>query len=176
MAKYLFGADTVEAAHAIVREELQTQANAQADSEVLETLMDLLCKDNPYTAPQELIEFERDELLDNMMKQLAGRYMPKEEFFELTQMTAEDFDKVLLPTAERNLTIKEIIKSIAVQENIEATDDDRQVQIAEAAARFGVTFEQEKNAIPVEELDEPIIMQKVLEFILAHSEITLETE
>lgn len=174
MAKDMFKVDTVAAAKDLVRKELELQANAQADSDVLEFVLDQICKENPYKADDEMIQFERDEMLDSMIIQMAGTIMKHEEFYKLSGMTKEDFDKVLLPSAERNLNIKEIIKGVAAQENIQANDDDREAQIAASAARFGVTFEQAKNAIPVEELDEPIIMQKTLQFILEHADVTEE--
>ena len=171
-AKEVFELPDLEALKKQTKERLEHQAEAEAANEALGNIMDAIIDDNPMPLEETKVREEIGNVIRAMMVQMTGEEMEFEEFYKLAGMTAEDFEEGLRPTAERNLQMQQIIRKIAEQEGIEATDEERMQQADIMAPQFGMTGKQLLEMVEKNAFDEDIIMQKTLTFIYENADLT----
>jgi trigger factor len=107
------GFDTLDAARAKIRSNLEEEVVQQSEREVNESLIDEIIAANPIDLPESMI----DRYLANMMSDRDGPLggsVPTERQEELT--------KVLRPGAERALRRYYILEHLAKREGLEVTD------------------------------------------------------
>ena len=173
-AKEVFGAPDLEALKAQTKQRMEMQADQEANNETLGNIMDVICENNPRTFEEETVKAETMNIVRAMMVQMTGQEMEPEQFYKLAGMSEQDFTEGLRPTAERNLHVQQMVKEIAEQENIRATEEERMKQAAMMAPQFGMTADQLMSMISPDTFDEDIIMQKVFTLVFENSEITIE--
>ena len=175
-AMELFGMNTVDECRTYVRERLEEQAGSEADDQALESILDVICENNPWEPEDAAVDEELEKLIDAIALNMTGRRMKREEFYQLAGMSDKDFHDGLRPTAKRNLHVQEILNSIAQAEGITASDEDRAPRIEATAKNYGMTAEQFTKMMEPDIFDPEIIMQKTMKFLLDNAELTTVNE
>jgi len=113
--------ESLDAARAEIRANLEEEVEQQARREVNEALIDEIISANAFDLPESMV----DRYLANMMSDEHGPLgrIPAER--------EEEFRKVLRPGAERALRRYYILERIARREGLEATDEDVDAALAE---------------------------------------------
>lgn len=114
--------ESLDAARARIRANLEEEVEQQARREVNEALIDEIISANAFDLPESMV----DRYLANMMSDehgpLGGRIPAERE---------DEFRKVLRPGAERALRRYYILERVAEREGLKATDEDVDAAIAE---------------------------------------------
>lgn len=160
--KKVFGRETVEDCNDYIKRGLESNARTEA----LEQFLEILAAENNISAAKEEVDKELDSMISGLIMQMTGQPMTKEQFCQASGMPLEDLDAGLRPTAEGNLRKRAVLFAIAEAEGIKATEEERMVQLAAIAGRFGMTAEQFKGMIEDDEIDFDIVLRKTMDFVI----------
>src|SRR6185437_13421999 len=119
---------------AAVRQDLERQAQQQADSRARQGLLDLIIERNPLEVPESLVAREQRTLEADTVAMHEAVGLPREAALERARQEPEEMKS----RAEKRARSALIVDAIADQENIDVTDD-------EVATRVGTLVTQSGN-------------------------------
>lgn len=170
-AKEVGDVETLEALRERVRENLQANAEAEADHAVRHALLSQLASRLP-TAPEVLVEAEIDRRLEDFVRRLM------EQGIDPMQVDVDwrEFRERQKEAASETVRSTLVLDEIARREQIEATDEDLEAEIAKFAERAGRTPEavrarlEQEGALP--RLRVGIRREKTMTWLLEQAQIT----
>jgi trigger factor len=119
---------------AAVRQDLERQAQQQADSRARQGLLDLIIERNPLEVPESLVAREQRTLEAETVAMHEAVGLPREAALERARQEPEEMKS----RAEKRARSALIVDAIADQENIDVTDE-------EVATRVGTLVTQSGN-------------------------------
>ncbi|RMH16784.1 MAG: trigger factor [Gemmatimonadetes bacterium] len=153
--------ENLEALRARVREDLEKEANEQADQAARTQLLDAVIEANPFTVPRSMVKAYIDSILGN-----PDGVQPEQ--------LAEAYER-LWPEAERAVKRILVIERVADQQGLRATEEDLDRRIEEIAERAGEepgrVYANLQKANRLEALERDITERRVFEFLEGQSEI-----
>ena len=166
-------ADTVEQYKAEIRERLEKQADSRAENafenEVLETVVDNAKMD----LPEVMIKDEVDRLLRNLEMQMRAQKLSLEDYCKFTGQTLEGVREMYAPQAERNVRTRLVLEAVKNAENIEASEEEIEAQIAQYAEQGKQTVEEFKKLLSDSDREyfaDSAAIRKTLDFLKANAE------
>ncbi len=115
--------DSLAALEKTVREDLQKDAEREADAQVRQKLVDEVIGANPFEVPPSWVH------------QLMHAY---QEAYQIPEGEKERFEHEFRPMAERQVRRDLVVETIAKREKLEATEADIDNRVAEMASKRGV--------------------------------------
>ncbi len=167
LARQVGDFESLDELRARVREDLEAEADQQAESAVRGRLLDFVVEANPFEVPRSMVERYTESVLEG---QLQGQLdqIPEEK---LEELRAE-----VRPQAERAVKRIMVIEHIAETQGLRASDDDLDARIEEIAEKNDSTAAQVyaglQKAGRLEQLEREITERKVFEFLKEQNEIT----
>ena len=129
-AKSALQMDSIDDVKKIIRENLEREAGMIADRELEKIIFDKLIEENPFELPENLV----NELIEREKQQVRQRYKGQ-------QMDEAQLEENIRPRVVYSVRRDYILGRIAETENIEATEDDMKLKMAEYAAQMGQNVE-----------------------------------
>lgn len=161
LARQVGDFETLEELRAKIREDMEKEAEQQADAQVRARLLDLLIEANPFDVPESMVRRYADGLIGDQ---------------EVSEEQRADFYQQIRPQAERAVKRILVIERIAEMQGLLATEedvDDRVEEIAEAnntdAAKV---YAQLQKSGRLESLERELTEKAVFDFLKEQSEIT----
>ena len=162
LAKQVGDFETLDELTAKVREDMEKEAEQQADAAARSRLLDLIVDANPFDVPASMVR----RYSDGIMRDISQ--IPEERLSE--------FREQIRPEAERAVKRILLIEQIAQTQSLTASDDDiddRVEEIAEAnntdAAKV---YAELQKAGRIESLERELTEKAVFDFLFEQSEIT----
>ena len=162
LAKQVGDFETLDELKAKVREDMEKEAEQQADSAARSSLLDLIVDANPFDVPASMVRRYSDGIMGDISQ------IPEERLSE--------FREQIRPEAERAVKRILLIEQIAQTQSLAASDDDiddRVEEIAEAnntdAAKV---YAELQKAGRIESLERELTEKAVFDFLFEQSEIT----
>lgn len=161
LARQVGDFETLDELRAKVREDMEKEAEQQADGQVRARLVDLLIEANPFDVPESMVRRYADGLI-------GDQDVPEEQ--------RARFHEQIRPQAERAVKRILVIERIAEMQGLAATEEDvdrRVEEIAEAndtdAAKV---YAQLQKSGRLESLERELTEKAVFDFLKEQSEIT----
>jgi len=146
--------DSLAALNKTVREDLQKDAEREADAQVRQKLVDEVIGANPFEIPP------------SWVTQLMQAYA---EAYQIPETEKERFEREFRPMAERQVRRDLVVDTIAKREKLEATEADIDDRVAEMAAKRGVdpgqVYASLQKAGRIKELERGITEDKVFSWL-----------
>jgi trigger factor len=146
--------DSLAALDKTVREDLQRDAEREADAQVRQKLVDEVIGANPFEVPPSWIH------------QLMQAYA---EAYQIPEGEKERFEREFRPMAERQVRRDLVVDTIAKREKLEATEADIDDRIADMASKRGVdpgqVYASLQKAGRIKELERTITEDKVFSWL-----------
>ena len=162
LAKQVGDFETLDELTAKVREDMEKEAEQQADAAARSRLLDLIVDANPFDVPASMVRRYSDGIMGDISQ------IPEERLSE--------FREQIRPEAERAVKRILLIEQIAQTQSLTASDDDiddRVEEIAEAnntdAAKV---YAELQKAGRIESLERELTEKAVFDFLFEQSEIT----
>lgn len=140
---------------------VQQNKNAQIDFVVSEA-----AKNASYELPEEMIEEEKNRLMDNVTQQAKQYNLDLETYLQFSGVTKEDFEANLLKDAERSISYNLVVEAIGKAEEMTVTDEEREAKFEEIATQYNMGIEQVKAAIQPYAVDSEVIYRKTIDFLV----------
>ncbi len=154
--------DSIDTLTRTVREDMQAQAERDAESEVRQKLVDEIISANPFEVPP------------SWVAQLVGAYA---EMYQIPEEERERFAGEFRALAERQVRRDMVIDTIAEREQLTASEGDLDDRIAEQAAKRGIDpgqlYASLQKAGRLKELERTVTEDKVFAWLMERN--TVET-
>lgn len=167
--------DTVEELKASIRDRLQETADLRAKNEAIDKIMEKVYEANKVEAPESLVRDEITAMYNELTQNLSYQGMTIDQYLSFTQKSREDFMNELRPEAEKRVSKRIILRSIAEAEGIEASDEDVEKEFEKLAKAYGNSKEDVKRMIGDENMTyfrRDIRMQNVMDSLYREAKLT----
>jgi trigger factor len=162
LARQVGDFETMDELRAKVREDMEKEAEQQADQVVRSRLLDLIVDANPFDVPQSMVARYADGVIGDQ------RQIPEERMRE--------FREQIRPEAERAVKRILVLERIAETQGLRAGEDDIDARIEEIAEANNTdaakVYAELQKAGRLEALERELTEKAVFAFLMEQSEIT----
>ena len=168
-AKDISEFDTMEEYKKDLKEKMTASAQERADSEYKETLLSQLAENLEGEVPAVMYENEIDQIVNNFSYRMAAQGLDFDSYLKATDMQLDALRQLYRPQAERNVKVRLALEAVARLENLEASDEDTEKEIEEAAKQYNMPVEKIKTLITLSGIKSDIMVQKAIDFVVANA-------
>lgn len=174
-AKDISEFDTLEELKNSLREKLVKEKEERAKSIIQNQAVEALVKKSEVSAPNGLVNSEIDFELQNLDQRLQQMGISLAQYIEMTKMDINQIREQYRAQAEARVKANLVIDEVALKENIEVTDEEKEAEINEAAENYGVEDKEKfkelfaKN-VSDKTLEENIKRRKAVELLASKAE------
>ena len=165
--------DTLEELKADIKAMREKEADAAADLDVENKLVQQVVEGMQVVVPEGMIEVRIDETVRDFDNRLQQQGLNLETYLQYTQMTLESFRKTFREQAEEQVKIRLALEAIVKAEGITASDEEYEEELMKAATAYNYPITELRKMIPAEDVKHDLAVQKAIDFIKANAEITL---
>jgi trigger factor len=162
LAKQVGDFETLDELMTKIREDMEKEADQQADSVARSSLLDLIVDANPFAVPASMINRYSEGIMGDTSA------IPEEQLTE--------FRDQIRPEAERAVKRILLIEQIASTQSLQATDDDIDDRVEEIAESNNTdaakVYAELQKAGRIEQLERELTEKAVFDFLFEQSEIT----
>ena len=166
--------DTLDELKADIRKAKEERAAQEAELEVENSLVDAVVASMEAIIPEEMTENRIDELVRDIEGRMAQQGLQLATYLQYTGMEMESFRKTFREQAEQQVKIRLALEKVAEMENLTASDEEVEAELAKIAEAYKMKLEQVKAFIPAVEIRKDLVINKAIDFIKENAEITAE--
>lgn len=144
--------ETLAELKAHLSEECREDLEQKAQKEFERAVMDQLIKDTEVEIPDDMLEYERDRLVENYNGNLIRNGLTLDQYISMMGTTMDEFVESMKDEAVHVIKNELILEAVARQEGLEVTDEDIDKYAEKTGKLYGMTGEEAKSAIPEESL------------------------
>ena len=159
--------ETLEEYKNSIRERMQKEDDERADSIMKDSMVQKLIDVNSVDTPASMVESEIDTMIQGMKQQLAYQGLSLEQYQKFTGMDMAAMRDQARMDAEKRVASRILLKAVIRQENIEATEEDIDKEMADFAAQYGQSVEDVKKMIgnDLHYFEEDVKMKKAIDMM-----------
>ncbi len=160
------GINTVEELKADTLKKLEEALEQQNKNAKIDFAVAEAAKNASYELPEEMIEEEKNRLMDNVAQQAKQYNLELDTYLQFSGVSKEDFEKNLLKDAERSISYNLVVEAIGKAEEMTVTDEEREAKFEEIAKQYNMGLEQVKAAVQPYAVDSEVIYRKTIDFLV----------
>ena len=154
------------------RQELEKNAQRDADVAFDNAIMEALIKMVDVPIPNVMFEHRLDTLVSNFEEMLKEQGMSIDLYLQYTGMDMEDFRDTNRDRAENEVKLRLALEKISELENIEISAEELNNSLQPIADAYHINVEEVKRRIPIADYLMDMRVSKALELVKANAEIT----
>ena len=161
-------ANNVEEYKAEVRAKLEKQAEDKADAAFENAVIEKVDENAEIDIPQAMIEDQIDNMLRDMEMRMMYQGMKLDDYFKYTGQTREQVREMYKKPAEERVRTQLVIEEVRKVENIEATEEEIDAEIAKYADQNQKSLEEFKKMLSEDDMKyfaEIASLQKTVKFL-----------
>lgn len=163
--------DTLDELKADIQATLLKRAEAKCEEDYENELVSAVLENTVIDLPQCMIETRIDEMVQDFDYRLRSQGIDLNTYFQYTGETLEALRKTFAEQAERHVRIRLALEQIAKLENLEATHEDIDKEIARIAEMYQMDAEEVRKNMPLNALRDDIVVSKAIEIIKESAEV-----
>ena len=158
--------ETLDELKAKIREELTATKASQAQEAVHdEALRKAVENAEVVELPQVMVHDEVHRAMDEFLNNMQRQGISPEMYYQLTNSTEADLHKQFEQDAELRVKTNLVIEAIVKAENLEATEEEIEKEIAELAETYNMPVDQVKRLLTTDMLSHDITMKKAIDLV-----------
>lgn len=157
--------DTLDELKADIKATLLKRAEAKCEEDYENELVSAVLENTVIDLPQCMIETRIDEMVQDFDYRLRSQGLDLNTYFQFTGETLEALRKTFAEQAERHVRIRLALEQIAKMENLEASHEDVDKELARIAEAYQMDVEEVRNTMPLNALRDDIVVSKAIEII-----------
>lgn len=175
------GAESVAAYTATLRENLEKDAKARADSATEDNLIKTIAANTIIDIPEAMIDSQIETMLNTMRQRLAQTYGPDlkfEDYLRFMGTNIDDYKKDQRTQAKEIVHSQLVIEAIIKKEGFKAEEGELEAKIASNAKELNITveeYEKKINAGQKEYIANNIVIEKLFNFLKANNTFILKS-
>ena len=165
-------ANTVAEYKAEIRERLEKAADQRGEAAFENEVIETVCENAKADIPDAMIDEQVDNMLRDMEMRMAYQGMKLDDYFKYTGQTREQVREMYKPQAEERVMSQLVIEAVRKAENIEATDEEIDAEIAKYAEQSKMEldkFKQNLSDSDREYFAEAAAIRKTIDFLKANA-------
>lgn len=166
--------DTLDELKASIRKGMEEQNEKQAALEVENDLVDQVIATIEGDIPDAMYEARMDEAVRDFEYRLAQQGLKLDMYLQYMGQTLETFRASFKEQAEKQVKIRLALEAIAAAENITASDEELEAELQRVADNYKMELAKVKELVNPDEVKKDLAVNKAIDFIRDHAEITEE--
>ncbi len=166
--------DTLEELKANIKEVKGEEADRAAEMDMENKLVSQVVEGMEANIPEAMYETRVDDMVNDFANRLSQQGLSIDIYLQYTQMDMESFRKTFREQAEQQVKIRLALEKVAEMENLTASDEEVEAELAKIAEAYKMKLEQVKAFIPAVEIRKDLVINKAIDFIKENAEITAE--
>ena len=165
-------ANNVEEYKAEIRERLEKAADERGEAAFENEVIETVCENAKVDIPDAMIEDQIDNMLRDMEMRMMYQGMKLDDYFKYTGQTREQVRDMYKPQAEERVLGQLVIEAVKKAENIEATDEEVEAEIAKYAEQNKMEVEKFKENLSDSDREyfaEAAAVRKTIDFLKANA-------
>ena len=157
--------DTLKELKADLKKKITEDRTAAAQRAFEDVLMDKVADGIEAVIPQEMVDLQAKQMVENLKQQLASQGIPYEQY---VQFAGGDEKKILdeaMEPAMRQVRMDLAVEAIVKAEGIEATDEEVEAEMKKIADQYGMELESVKKYLRAEDVKEQVVRSKVIKLV-----------
>ena len=157
--------DTLKELKADLKKKITEDRKAAAQRAFEDVLMDKVADGIEAVIPQEMVDLQAKQMVENLKQQLASQGIPYEQY---VQFAGGDEKKILdeaMEPAMRQVRMDLAVEAIVKAEGIEATDEEVEAEMKKIADQYGMELESVKKYLRAEDVKEQVVRSKVIKLV-----------
>ena len=138
--------------------------NAKEDA-----VIDAIIEDAKMDIPEAMVETTQRQMIQEFAQNIQMQGLSMEQYFQFTGLTAEAMMDQVKPQAEKRIKSRLVLEAVVKAENIVATEEDFDNEIAKMAEMYKMEADKVKESIGEEgkkQLMEDLAVSKAVEFVV----------
>lgn len=151
-----------------VRKTLSQRKEAQAKNAKEEAVVEKIIENATMDIPEPMINGQVRQMADEFAQRIQSQGLTVEQYFQFTGMDRNKFIETLKPQALKRIQSRLVLEAVAKAENIVASEEDIEKEIADMASMYQMEVEKLKTLIgdaEREQIAEDMAVQKAVEFV-----------
>jgi len=160
--------DTLDELKADIKENLSKAAEARADMQMKNSVIEKIYEANDFDVPNAMVETEIDDMLNAFDQQLQSQGMNFQTYIQYIGKDISEFREEVREDAFKRVKTRMLVTAIADQENFEVTEADVDAEIESMAKQYGMDVDNLKEILKGENIkmiEGDIKVKKAIEFV-----------
>ena len=155
--------DTLEAFKKDLADKVKARKETSAENMFKNALIQQVVENMEVEIPDAMVDYEADKLVNNYAQRVTSQGMPFEQYLAMMGMTMEQMKEQAKEQALHQVQSDLALGAIVEAEKIEISDEDVDAAIKRLAEQYGMTEEQVKSALNIEDLKKDLAREKAEE-------------
>ena len=149
-----------------VEEEIKARKEQNAENKLIDELLEKVAKETEIELPEELVHDEIHRMLHTYDERLRMQGLSLDQYLQFSGKSMDDMENELKGEAEKNITYRYMLESIANNEKIDATDEEVDQESERLSQMYQMTKEELINAFGGKDMIKyDLKMRRTIEFL-----------
>lgn len=166
--------ETLDELKADIKSNLEEQAENMAENQVREEIVNKIAEAADFITPNAMVEDQLDRMMQDLNYQLMSQGLQMEMLLEITGKDLKGLREERREDAERLVRGTLVLDEVAKLENIEASEEDVDAELAKMAEMYKMEVEEMKKALRPEDLEDiagQLRVRKTIDFLVENATI-----
>ena len=142
-------------------ERRETQAQHEFEAAVMEQVMNNM----EVEIPDAMVEFEADNLVNDMAQRIQAQGIPFEQYMAMTGMTMDMMREQAKAAALERVRRDLALNAVVAAENIEISDEELEAEYARMAEQYHMELDKVKEAVSADDIRKELSLKKAEQVI-----------
>ena len=168
--------DTLEAFKKDLADKVKARKETSAENMFKNALIQQVVENMEVEIPDAMVDYEADKLVNNYAQRVTSQGMPFEQYLAMMGMTMEQMKEQAKEQALHQVQSDLALGAIVEAEKIEISDEDVDAAIKRLAEQYGMTEEQVKSALNIEDLKKDLAREKAANTVFDSAKVGKSVE
>ena len=168
--------DTLEAFKKDLADKVKARKETSAENMFKNALIQQVVENMEVEIPDAMVDYEADKLVNNYAQRVTSQGMPFEQYLAMMGMTMEQMKEQAKEQALYQVQSDLALGAIVEAEKIEISDEDVDAAIKRLAEQYGMTEEQVKSALNIEDLKKDLAREKAANTVFDSAKVGKSAE
>ena len=151
-----------------ITERREKAAQTDRENEAVEKLVEA----SEMDIPDAMLDYEAERMFDEYANQLQSQGIPVDMYLQYQGFDREKFMDTLKPQAEKRIQSRLVLEEVVKAENIEASDEDIEKEIADMAKQYSMEADKIRELVGeagLEQMKKDVAVQNALTFLVENA-------
>lgn len=161
--------DTLEEYKEDIRKKLGEKKEADAKNAKEDAVVDAIIADAKMEIPDAMVETQQRQMVDDFAQRMQMQGISLEQYFQFTGLTYDAMLEQVKPQADRKIKSRLVLEAVAAAENITASEEDYEAEIARMAGMYQMEADKVKEVMGEngkKQIMEDLAVKKAAEFVV----------
>ncbi len=160
--------DTLDAYKEDIKARLLKDKEADAKRAKEDAVIKKIIEGATMEIPDAMVEFQTEQMMEEFGQRMQMQGLSLEQYFQITGMSEANYREQMKPRATQNIQSRLVLEAVAKAENLEATEQDLEDEMAKMAEMYKMEVDKVKEMIgdyQKDEIKKDIVIQKAIDLV-----------